>query len=153
LADEPVPSLGRILATDGNAGFLFGSGFLLSAAVALIVAFNLSSRQETVSLGWGAAAIVAPLVLLLPPACLWARAIQQVFRQGKRLEGTVSRQYRTVRGMLIVEFRFLDGGKEHHHKNYLIPQDRTSALKPSTTVTVVVAKPRFPGPLIKEAYS
>jgi hypothetical protein len=128
---EPIPSVLRILATDGHVAFLISMGL---------------------DHAWHWVTVFAPQVLLVVPALLWARSIQAVFRRGVAVSGTVTRQRVGLYGLLVIEFSYLAEGRECRNSNHFVPLAPSKLLKPGTAIEVLLSDSRFPGPLVRDAY-
>jgi hypothetical protein len=142
-----TPSIRRIVATDGHVAFLAGCGLGFAAVIAALVGLTQPSSPWR---HWFA--VAAPLVMLLPPALLWAWAIRSAFGNGREVPGRIVGRRRDLRGLLVVEFSYRLEGKERHGANHFLPRSSASRLEPGASVTVVAPRHWFPGPIIKEAY-
>ena len=152
----PTPSVLQILATDGHVAFLIGMGLGLTVLLALLWTVQGTTHERDLlgapNLAWHWSTVLAPQVLLVLPALLWARSIQTVFQRGIAVSGKVTRQRVGLYGLLVIDFSYLTDGRERRHSNHLVPQAHTRLLTPDTEIRVLLPKSRFPGPLIRDAY-
>jgi hypothetical protein len=153
---EPIPSVLRILATDGHVAFLISMGLGLTVCLALLWALAGTTRvygfSSSPNHAWHWVTVFAPQVLLVVPALLWARSIQAVFRRGVAVSGTVTRQRVGLYGLLVIEFSYLAEGRECRNSNHFVPLAPSKLLKPGTAIEVLLSDSRFPGPLVRDAY-